>query len=75
MFKLKSGETFSYKSDAVVAALSSDADLAKWYREQCGVDADWIDNLDASNCRTYGLDSPGDICDMIANDAGIVYCD
>jgi hypothetical protein len=72
-YQSKTGETYRYKSDAVIAALSADASLAQWYRDEHGVDADWLDTLTASNCNTYGLGAHGDLCDMILADAGISY--
>ena len=75
MYKAKDGETFRYKSDAVKSALKADAGLAKWYRDEHGVDADWIDSLTASNCNTYGRGAHGDLCDMIIADAGITNYD
>lgn len=72
IYKSKDGETFRYKSDAVDHVLRTDAEIAKWYRDEHGVDDEWISNLDASNCNTYGLGAPGDLCDMILADAGVV---
>jgi len=74
MYELN-GKIYRYKSDAVIAALKADEDLAKWYREEHGVDDDWINSLNASNCNTYGENAPGDICDLIAEDAGISETD
>lgn len=71
MYKTKDGETFRYKSDAVEHVLATDADLAKWYRTEHGVDDDWIAELNASNCNTYGLGAPGELCDMILKDADV----
>lgn len=70
-YTTKTGATFQYKSDAVKHILKTDADLATWYLDEHGVDAAWIENLNASNCDTYGLGAPGELCDMIIKDAEV----
>lgn len=75
MFKSQTGETFSYKSEAVKAALAANAELAQWYCDEHGVDAEWINSLNASNCNNYGSDAHGDLCDMILADAKIEKID
>lgn len=70
-YTAKTGETFRYKSDAVKWVLKNDAEIAAWYRDEHGVNEDWVDNLNASNCSTYGMGAPGDTCDMILADAGV----